>query len=111
MQEDSLLTEPLTPKKSDQGNQEQVQTLVKGNPGQTQEVKTPKKQTDKEQNKTEPGGWMKSHWHMRRKEVHKVPRCEGFMSETKNRGLGKCHPFHMAGNALGAGTDGTEKLG
>ena len=36
---------------------------------------------------------MKSHWHTRRKEVHKVPRCEGFMSETKNRGLGKCHPF------------------
>ena len=53
---------------------------------------------------------MKSHLYTGRKEVHKIPRREGFMSETKNRDLAKCQPFHTAINALGAGVDGTEEL-
>ena len=57
MQEDSLLTEPFIPIKSDQGNQEQVQILVKGNPGQTQQVQTLKKQTKTLTTLSQEGGW------------------------------------------------------
>ena len=44
-------------RKSDQGNQEQVQILVKGNPGQTQEVKTLKKQIKSKTKLSQEGGW------------------------------------------------------
>ena len=54
---------------------------------------------------------MESHLYTGREEVHEMPRSEGFMSETENRDLARCHPFHMAGTALGAGADWTEKLG
>ena len=37
---------------------------------------------------------MESHLYTGREEVHEMPRSEGFMSETENRDLARCHPFH-----------------
>lgn len=82
----------LIPRKSDQGNQERVQTLVKGKSRSDSGSQDPQKsKQDKEQSKTEPGGWMKSHLHTRQGGSQDTSALR-FMSGQEQR-LGKMSPF------------------
>ena len=81
LQEDSLLTKPFIPKKVWARKPGAGPDTCQGKSRSDSASSDPEK-ANKDPNKTEPGGWMESHLYRGREEVHKMPRSEGFMSET-----------------------------